>query len=83
MGDGNFHQIVLYDPDDERQRKAVSDCVNSMMVRAIEMEGTVTGEHGVGIGKKASTAPIFLFLLLLILCSVLCKRSLVRRRLGL
>ncbi|KAF5006342.1 hypothetical protein FDECE_7270 [Fusarium decemcellulare] len=52
IGDGNFHQIVMYDPDDEQQRQAVSDCVDGMMVRALEMEGTVSGEHGIGLGKK-------------------------------
>lgn len=52
VGDGNFHQIVMYNPDDEQQRQAVSDCVDEMMVRALEMEGTVSGEHGIGLGKK-------------------------------
>ncbi|RMJ18234.1 hypothetical protein CDV36_002056 [Fusarium kuroshium] len=52
VGDGNFHQVVMYNPDVEAQRKAVSDCVDSMMVSALEMEGTVSGEHGIGLGKK-------------------------------
>ena len=52
VGDGNFHQIVMYNPDNEQQRQAVSDCVDEMMVRALEMEGTVSGEHGIGLGKK-------------------------------
>jgi len=52
VGDGNFHQIVMYNPDDEQQRQAVSNCVDEMMVRALEMEGTVSGEHGIGLGKK-------------------------------
>ncbi|KAM5350665.1 hypothetical protein ACJ41O_007170 [Fusarium nematophilum] len=52
VGDGNFHQVVMYKPDDEGQRKAVADCVDAMMVRALEMEGTVSGEHGIGLGKK-------------------------------
>ncbi|KAF4983550.1 hypothetical protein FZEAL_1085 [Fusarium zealandicum] len=52
VGDGNFHQVVMYNPDVEEQRQAVSDCVDSMMVRALEMEGTVSGEHGIGLGKK-------------------------------
>ena len=52
VGDGNFHVIFLLDPDrpqdfDEAQR------INDVMVsRAIAMEGTCTGEHGVGVGKR-------------------------------
>lgn len=42
VGDGNFHQIVMYRPDKEDERKAVEDCVNTMMDRALEMEGTVS-----------------------------------------
>ena len=42
VGDGNFHQMVMYHPDDAAQKKAVGECVNAMMVDAIEMEGTVS-----------------------------------------
>ncbi|KAF5586246.1 d-lactate dehydrogenase (cytochrome) [Fusarium pseudocircinatum] len=52
VGDGNFHQVVMYNPDNKTERQAVSDCVDGMMVRALEMEGTVSGEHGIGLGKK-------------------------------
>jgi D-lactate dehydrogenase (cytochrome) len=52
VGDGNFHQVVMYNPDDKQERQAVSDCVDGMMARALEMEGTVSGEHGIGLGKK-------------------------------
>ncbi|SCV57312.1 probable D-lactate dehydrogenase (cytochrome) [Fusarium fujikuroi] len=52
VGDGNFHQVVMYHPDDKTERQAVSDCVDGMMVRALAMEGTVSGEHGIGLGKK-------------------------------
>ncbi|RGP70109.1 d-lactate dehydrogenase cytochrome [Fusarium sporotrichioides] len=51
VGDGNFHQLMMYNPKDEDQRQAVSKCVDDMMVRALEMEGTVSGEHGIGLGK--------------------------------
>ncbi|KAL7900097.1 hypothetical protein HDV63DRAFT_303960 [Trichoderma sp. SZMC 28014] len=50
VGDGNFHQGMFYRPDSETEK--VMDCVHTMMDRAVEMEGTVTGEHGIGIGKK-------------------------------
>ncbi|KPM41849.1 hypothetical protein AK830_g4744 [Neonectria ditissima] len=52
VGDGNFHQVVMYKPDQEKERKAVEGCINLMMDRALEMEGTVSGEHGIGLGKK-------------------------------
>jgi FAD/FMN-containing dehydrogenase len=42
----------MYNPDDKQERQAVSDCVDGIMVRALEMEGTVSGEHGIGLGKK-------------------------------
>lgn len=42
VGDGNFHQIVMYNPSEEKDRKATQDCVNGMMDRALEMEGTVS-----------------------------------------
>ncbi|KAF5532855.1 d-lactate dehydrogenase (cytochrome) [Fusarium mexicanum] len=58
VGDGNFHQLVMYNPDNKPERQAVSDCVDGMMVRALEMEGTVSGEHGIGLGKKLGPATI-------------------------
>lgn len=42
VGDGNFHQSVMYNPDKPAEMKAVADCVHRMMIRAIEMEGTVS-----------------------------------------
>jgi FAD/FMN-containing dehydrogenase len=42
VGDGNFHQMVMYDPGDATQRKAVGDCVHSMMTKALDMDGTVS-----------------------------------------
>ncbi|CZR69824.1 probable D-lactate dehydrogenase (cytochrome) [Phialocephala subalpina] len=49
VGDGNFHTILLYNDD---QRKQAEELVHRMVVRAVEMEGTVTGEHGVGLVKR-------------------------------
>ncbi|KAH6616192.1 hypothetical protein B0J18DRAFT_452043 [Chaetomium sp. MPI-SDFR-AT-0129] len=53
VGDGNFHVAMTYDPADAVQAEAVRRCVHRMMDRALEMEGTVSGEHAIGIGKKA------------------------------
>ena len=49
VGDGNFHAIILYD---NQRRKVAEDVVHRMVERALAMEGTATGEHGVGIIKK-------------------------------
>ncbi|XP_057778356.1 D-lactate dehydrogenase [cytochrome], mitochondrial [Salvia miltiorrhiza] len=50
-GDGNFHCVVLFDPDKEEQRKE-AERLNCFMVHAaLDMDGTCTGEHGVGTGK--------------------------------
>ncbi|KAK2009478.1 FAD-binding domain-containing protein [Colletotrichum eremochloae] len=49
IGDGNFHETILFE---DGQRKAVEASVDRMVARALEMEGTCTGEHGVGLGKK-------------------------------
>src|SRR6201996_1061308 len=40
IGDGNFHESILYNHNDPRQREAVKKCVNDMVDRALEMEGT-------------------------------------------
>ncbi|KAG8738975.1 hypothetical protein FRC10_006307 [Ceratobasidium sp. 414] len=50
VGDGNFHTLLLFDSDEELQR--VKAAVHRMVERAIALEGTCTGEHGVGIGKR-------------------------------
>ncbi|KAL1301431.1 hypothetical protein AAFC00_005685 [Neodothiora populina] len=54
VGDGNFHESIMYDASNPEERKKVEECVTRMVNRALEMEGTCTGEHGIGIGKKGS-----------------------------
>lgn len=50
-GDGNFHTVILFDPTQEEHRRE-AERLNQFMVRlALSMEGTCTGEHGVGTGK--------------------------------
>ncbi|OTB17610.1 hypothetical protein K445DRAFT_279893 [Daldinia sp. EC12] len=49
VGDGNFHIILLSSPE---QRHAAEELVHRMVKRAVELEGTVTGEHGVGLVKR-------------------------------
>lgn len=50
VGDGNFHAQILFTKDEELPK--VREAVHRMVHRAIELDGTCTGEHGVGIGKK-------------------------------
>jgi D-lactate dehydrogenase (cytochrome) len=51
-GDGNLHTNICYDPSSPLSLEKVQ-AVNALIVqRGIEMEGTATGEHGVGIGKR-------------------------------
>ncbi|RQM06659.1 hypothetical protein DH86_00001304 [Scytalidium sp. 3C] len=52
IGDGNFHESIMYDSRVPGEKEKVAKCVKNMVARALEMEGTCTGEHGVGIGKK-------------------------------
>ena len=54
VGDGNFHESVLHNRNNADEREKVSKCLHDMVDRALEMEGTCTGEHGVGLGKKES-----------------------------
>lgn len=42
VGDGNFHQIIMYNPKKPKDQKAMEDCVNAMMADATRMEGTVS-----------------------------------------
>ncbi|KAI0260644.1 FAD-binding domain-containing protein [Gloeopeniophorella convolvens] len=49
-GDGNFHSLLTF--RNEEELNIVRDLVHRMVERAIRLDGTCTGEHGVGIGKK-------------------------------
>ena len=50
-GDGNFHVQPLIDMDDSEEIERVKACVKRLVERALAMEGTCTGEHGVGQQK--------------------------------
>ena len=51
VGDGNFHVLVLFDPNDPAERAKADEFAKRVSMRAIAMGGTCTGEHGVGIHK--------------------------------
>jgi len=52
--DGNFYKSILYDSKNIKERAAVEKCINDIVDRALEIKGTYTGEHGIGLGKKES-----------------------------
>ncbi len=51
VGDGNFHLAILIDPADPAERKEAERLAHRIAERALRLGGTVTGEHGVGLGK--------------------------------
>ena len=51
VGDGNFHLVILVDPDKPENIAAAEQLNERLVMRALAMEGTCTGEHGVGYGK--------------------------------
>ncbi len=52
VGDGNFHVLLLIDRDDPAELARAREFNDRLVRRAIAMEGTCTGEHGVGYGKQ-------------------------------
>ncbi|MGA1180832.1 MAG: FAD-binding oxidoreductase [Marivivens sp.] len=51
VGDGNFHAILLMDTENPQEVEAAEALSARMAERALRLGGTVTGEHGVGMGK--------------------------------
>jgi D-lactate dehydrogenase (cytochrome) len=51
VGDGNFHLIFMIDPNRPEEIDEASRLNDRMVTRALEMDGTCTGEHGIGYGK--------------------------------
>ncbi|HCV24195.1 MAG TPA: glycolate oxidase subunit GlcD, partial [Candidatus Latescibacteria bacterium] len=52
MGDGNLHPTFLTDERDEQQMHRVEAALKQVFETAVELGGTITGEHGVGLAKK-------------------------------
>lgn len=50
VGDGNFHALILFHNDQELE--SVSAAVHRLVHRALALDGTCTGEHSVGVGKR-------------------------------
>jgi len=51
VGDGNFHLVFVIDPADEEELERARQLNDRMVMRALALGGTCTGEHGVGYGK--------------------------------
>ena len=51
VGDGNFHAILLVEKNNPEDIQAAKELSAKMASRALDLGGTVTGEHGVGLGK--------------------------------
>lgn len=52
VGDGNFHLVILVDPESTEEMERAEALNHRLVHRAITMGGTCTGEHGVGYGKR-------------------------------
>ena len=51
VGDGNFHLVMVLDPDDPDEMARAKALNERLVLRGLAMDGTCTGEHGVGYGK--------------------------------
>ena len=51
VGDGNFHLSIMVDMEDPGEVERAAEFIGRLNLRAIEMDGTCTGEHGIGQGK--------------------------------
>lgn len=52
VGDGNFHTLMLVDPDSQAEIATAKAVARRMAERALAVGGTISGEHGIGIGKR-------------------------------
>lgn len=52
-GNGNIHVNLLVDPDDARQMQAADRCLDEVFSLVLNLRGTLSGEHGIGLVKRA------------------------------
>jgi glycolate oxidase len=50
-GDGNLHPLILFDARHEGDLKRVKEAEHEIFAAALELNGTITGEHGIGMTK--------------------------------
>lgn len=53
MGDGNLHPTFLTNETNQEEMHRVEEAMKEIFTRAVELGGTITGEHGVGLAKKS------------------------------
>ena len=52
LGDGNFHVLLPFDPEKKETYKKIREFNDLLIKKTLELNGTITGEHGVGLHKK-------------------------------
>jgi D-lactate dehydrogenase (cytochrome) len=52
LGDGNFHIMMPYNPKIDDEYKKIKYFNDILIDKSLELEGTITGEHGIGLHKK-------------------------------
>ena len=52
VGDGNFHTLMLVEPGNAEEIATAKRIARRMADRAIAVGGTISGEHGIGVGKR-------------------------------
>ena len=53
LGDGNFHVLLPYDPKKNETYEKIREFSDLLIKKTLELNGTITGEHGIGLHKKA------------------------------
>jgi D-lactate dehydrogenase (cytochrome) len=54
VGDGNFHTFISLDPSNPEEKKNYEEYTKKLIGHALKLEGTCTGEHGIGLGLSFS-----------------------------
>ena len=52
LGDGNFHVLLPFDPEKKEMYKKIREFNDLLIKKSLELNGTITGEHGIGLHKK-------------------------------
>ncbi len=52
LGDGNFHVLLPFDPAKKEMYKKIREFNDLLIKKSLELNGTITGEHGIGLHKK-------------------------------
>ena len=52
LGDGNFHVLLPFNPTDKEMYKKIREFNDLLIKKSLELNGTITGEHGIGLHKK-------------------------------